>query len=251
MIPIRDTVPARSPPLAVWMLIILNGLIFLLEATLPPAELQRLVELFGVVPARYTHPEWAASVGFPLGDYWPFLTSMFLHGSLLHLVGNMWSLWIFGDNVEERMGPIRFLCFYLLCGLAGAVVHLWTNPDSALPTVGASGAIAGVLGAYFFLFPTARIVVMFPFLFLPFFFELPAVTYLAVWAISQAFSGTLSLAAGAMGGIAFWAHVGGFVAGIALHFLFVKRDAAYRRPSRDEYGAEGAWLPPDYWRRHS
>jgi membrane associated rhomboid family serine protease len=207
VIPIRDTVPTRNPPVAVWVLIVLNSLVFLLEATLPPPELQRLAELFGIVPARYTHPEWAAWSGLPVGDYWPFLTSMFLHGSLLHLVGNMWTLWIFGDNVEDRMGPFRFVAFYLLCGVAGSLVHIWTNPGSTLPTVGASGAIAGVLGAYFFLFPTARVVILFPVLFLPFFFELPAVTYLAWWAISQALGGTLSLAAGAVGGIAFWAHV--------------------------------------------
>jgi rhomboid family protein len=249
LIPIRDTIPSRTPAVAVWVLIILNSLVFLLEATLSPPELEQLAYLFGIVPARFTHPEWAAWVGLPLGDYWPFLTSMFLHGSLVHLVGNMWTLWIFGDNVEERMGSIRFVCFYLLCGLAGGIVHVWTNPHSTLPTVGASGAIAGVLGAYFFLFPTARVVVMFPILFLPFFFELPAVTYLAFWALSQAFGGTLSLAAGAVGGIAFWAHVGGFVAGIVLHFLFVKRGAAYRRPSRDEYGADAAWLPASHWRR--
>ena len=111
--------------------------------------------MFGIVPARFTHPEWALSGGFPLHGYWPFLTSMFLHGGWLHIIGNMWTLWIFGDNVEDRMGPVRFVIFYLVCGLAAGIVHCFTNPDSTIPTVGASGAIAGVMGVYFFLFPNA------------------------------------------------------------------------------------------------
>jgi membrane associated rhomboid family serine protease len=162
----------------------------------------------------------------------------------------MWTLWIFGDNVEDRMGPVRFLIFYLLCGFAAGIVHWYTNPDSTIPTVGASGAIAGVLGAYFFLFPASRVVVLFPILFIPFFFELPAVTYLAFWALSQVFSGTLALAdPREVGGVAWWAHVGGFISGLVLHFFFVRRGRAYRTPSRDEYGMEGAWLSDRQWRK--
>ncbi len=130
---------------------------FLLEISLPEQGLERLFYLFGIVPARYTHPEWAAYVGFPVDDYWPFLTSMFLHGGWLHILANMWTLWIFGNNVEDRMGPGRFLLFYLTCGIAAGVVHLMTNPTSTVPTVGASGAIAGVMGAYFVLFPHAQV----------------------------------------------------------------------------------------------
>jgi membrane associated rhomboid family serine protease len=251
MIPIRDTIPARNPPIATWTLIVVNAVMFLLELTMAPPELDYFARLFGIVPARYMHAEWAAAVGLSPSTYWPFLTSMFLHGSGLHLLGNMWTLWIFGDNVEDRMGPGRFVAFYLLCGLIAGIVHVVTNPDSTLPTLGASGAIAGVMGAYFLLFPHSRVVVLLPVLFLPLFFELPAVTYLAFWALSQVFSGTLSLAApGGTGGIAWWAHVGGFAAGVILQFFFVKRGRDYRPLARDEYGVDAAWVPADQWRRH-
>jgi membrane associated rhomboid family serine protease len=249
MLPIRDTIPGRNPPVAVWLLILANSLVFLFELRMPAPILERFFFMFGIVPARYTHPDWALWGGLPVDDYWPFLTSMFLHGGWMHIIGNMWTLWIFGDNVEDRMGSVRFVVFYLLCGLAAGLVHWLTNPNSTMPTVGASGAIAGVMGAYFFLFPTSRVIVLVPVLFIPFLFELPAVTYLAFWALSQVFSGTLSLIGSAsVGGVAWWAHVGGFLAGIALHFVFVRRRPAYRSPARDEYGIENAWVPARYWR---
>jgi len=191
------------------------------------------------VPARYSDPEWARAVGLPLHSVWPLLTSMFLHGGWLHLIGNMWTLWIFGDNVEERMGRARFLGFYLLCGLIAGLTQWLTNPGSTLPTVGASGAIAGVLGAYFVLYPHARIIVLLPILFVPFFFELHAVVYLAFWFLSQVYAGTIgSLAPEPVEGVAWWAHVGGFIAGAALQRLFV---LPRRKLERDEYGIEGAW----------
>jgi membrane associated rhomboid family serine protease len=231
----------------VWLIILANCLVFLFELSTPEHSLVQFFYQYGLVPARYTHPDWALWVGLPVDDYFPFLTSMFLHGGWLHIIGNMWALWIFGDNVEDRMGPIRFLFFYLLCGLAAGFVQWFTHPHSAIPTVGASGAIAGVMGAYLFMFPRARVIVLLPILFFPFFFELPAVTYLGFWALTQVFSGTLSLASPAdVGGIAWWAHVGGFGAGILLQFLFRRR--AYRHPSRDEYGIENAWAPVGYWR---
>jgi len=249
LFPIRDTIPSRNPPIATWTLILINSVVFLFELTMPEYSLKQFFYLFGIVPARYTHPEWAAWMGFPIDDYWPFFTSMFLHGSWLHIIGNMWSLWIFGDNVEDRMGPLRFAFFYLLCGLAAGVVHWYTNPDSTVPTVGASGAIAGVMGAYLFLFPYARIIVLVPILFFPFFFELPAVTFLGFWVLTQIFTGTLSLGnPGDVGGVAWWAHVGGFMSGIVLQFFFVKRKGDYRRLSRDEYETENAWVPARYWR---
>jgi membrane associated rhomboid family serine protease len=231
-----------------WLLILANSLVFLVELSMPEYSLKHFFYLFGIVPARYTHPEWATLLGLPVDNYWPFLTSMFLHGGWTHILGNMWTLWIFGDNVEDRIGPIRFLFFYLLCGLAAGVVHCLANPQSTVPSVGASGAIAGVLGAYFVLFPYARVIVLVPILFFPLFFELPALTYLGFWALIQVFSGTLSLAGPSdVGGVAWWAHVGGFAAGILLQFFFVRRGNAYRRPSRDEYEMESAWLPVRYW----
>jgi membrane associated rhomboid family serine protease len=244
MIPIRDTIPGRNPPVATWLLILANALVFLFELRLPPPALERLFYLFGVVPARFTHPEWALWVGLPIDDYWPFLTSMFLHAGWIHVIGNMWTLWIFGDNVEDRMGPVRFVVFYVLCGVAAGVVHWMSAPDSTLPTVGASGAIAGVLGAYFLLFPLARVIVLVPILFFPLFFELPAVTYLAIWAMTQVFGGTVTMSAPYdVGGVAWWAHVGGFVAGVVLHGFFVWHSRADRPPERDEYGIDNAWMP--------
>ena len=243
MIPIRDTIPSRGVPVVTWSLIAANVVVFLFELTLDPEELEGLFYLFGVVPARFTHPAWASRLGFPVDDYWPFLTSMFLHDGWLHVISNMWALWIFGDNVEERMGRLRFLLFYLLTGLAAGLVHWFTNAQSIVPTVGASGAIAGVLGAYFVLFPYARIIVLLPVFFLPFFFELPAVTYLFVWFASQVVGGALAaLGPQNVGGIAWWAHLGGFGAGMLLHRLFLlPAGRALRRRERDEYGIEGAW----------
>jgi membrane associated rhomboid family serine protease len=239
VIPIRDTVPNRYTPVVTWSIIAVNTLVFLYQLTLDPRELQELIYLFGLVPARYSHPAWARAIGFPLDDYWPFLTSMFLHGSWMHIIGNMWTLWIFGDNVEDRMGPWRFLAFYLLTGVAAGLTHYFTNLDSTLPTVGASGAIAGVLGAYFVLFPHSRIIVLLPVFFFPFFFELPAVIYLLFWFLSQMIGGTIAgLTSSDVGGIAWWAHVGGFAAGAILHRLFL---SPVRRLEPDEYGLERAW----------
>jgi membrane associated rhomboid family serine protease len=250
MLPIRDSIPRRSFPVATCTLIVVNGLIFIFELLLPESAIDQVFYWFGMVPARFTHPDWATWVGFPLDDYWPFLTSMFLHGGWLHIIANMWTLWIFGGAVEDRMGPGRFVVFYLLCGLAAGAVHVLTNADSTLPTVGASGAIAGVMGAYFFLFPGSRLIVMVPLFIFPFFFEVPALVYLLFWALGQVLSGTLSLADPEhVGGIAWWAHVGGFGAGIVLHSLFVRRRGAYRLPSRDEFELAGPWLPYRQWRQ--
>ena len=243
MIPVRDTIPHRHTPVVTWALIAVNIIVFFYELSLEPEDLERLFYLFGVVPARYTHPEWALRIGLPVDDYWPFLTCMFLHGGWGHVIGNMWTLWIFGDNVEDRMGRARFLIFYLLTGVLAGVTHWLTNGQSIVPTVGASGAIAGVLGAYFILFPRSQIVVLLPIFFFPFFFQLPAVIYLLFWFLSQVLSGTLAgLSASQVGGIAFWAHVGGFVAGVVLHRLFILPERERpRRFERDEYGIEGAW----------
>ena len=251
MIPLKDTVPRKNPPIAVWTIILINALVFIFELTLSEYQLVQLFYHFGLVPARYTHPQWAMLVGLPVDTYFPYLTSMFLHGGWLHIIANMWALWIFGDNVEDRMGPVRFTIFYLLCGFAAGVVHTLTNATSTIPTVGASGAIAGVMGAYLVLYPRARIVVLLPIFFIPWFFELPAVLYIGFWALTQFFSGALALAGPSdVGGVAWWAHAGGFTAGIFLQFFFVRPPRDYRRAARDEYGRgfETAWVPTAYWR---
>jgi len=242
MIPIRDTLPRRSTPVATYFLILVNAIVFLFELTMAPDQLEQFIQMFGLVPARALHSGVR---------YWPFLTSMFLHAGWVHIIGNMWTLWIFGAKIEDRMGPARYVIFYLLCGFIAGLVHCLTNAASTVPTLGASGAIAGVMGAYFFLFPTSRIVVLVPIFFYPLFFELPAVVYLGLWALSQLFSGTLALASGMqVGGVAWWAHVGGFTAGIVFQFFFVRRGPGYRPVPRDEYGAAAAW-PPNRYRRQS
>ena len=223
MIPIRDTIPSQKFPYAVVTLIAINVVMFIRELALPPELTEHFIYLFGLVPARYTHPAWAAQAGFPR-TYLPFLTTMFLHGGWLHIIGNMWVLWIFGDNVEDRMGPVRFLIFYVVCGLSAAVVHVVTNPGSTVPAVGASGAIAGVMAAYFALFPRARIVAMLPIFFYPLFFTVPAFLYLGFWFLTQIFSGTLAVASEReVGGIAWWAHIGGFASGILFFSFFLRR----------------------------
>jgi len=230
-------------PVVTRALILVNVVVFFFELGLSPEYLDQVFYLFGIVPARFTHPDWAASVGFPAESYLSLLTHQFLHGGWLHIISNMWTLWIFGDNVEDRMGPVRFGIFYLACGVVAAVTQVLSSPNSTVPSVGASGAIAGVLGAYFVLFPTARLVVMFPIFFFPFFFELPAVFYLGLWFLIQLFSGAFALAGPEeVGGIAWWAHIGGFMCGILLCGLFVRRPAE-RRMQPDEYGMEWAWDP--------
>jgi membrane associated rhomboid family serine protease len=225
LFPLRDTIPSRRLPVVTWGLIGLNCLVFLYQLLLPQAELLRLLHLYGVVPARFSSPGWAAQTGYPQSLALPFLTSMFLHGGFFHLLTNLWTLWIFGDNVEDRMGPARYLAFYLLCGLGAGFVHWLTNLDSTVPTIGASGAIAGVLGAYLVLYPQARVITLVPLFFWPLFFEIPAFFYLGFWFVSQLLSGASAMAAGAdgAGGIAWWAHIGGFLAGFASHRLFLER----------------------------
>jgi len=218
-------------------IILINVLVFIWELSLPPRSLQAAIYLFGMVPARLTRPEWAASIGLPPGGWSGWFTSMFLHGGFLHIAGNMWVLWIFGDNVEDRMGPFRFLTFYLACGLAAAGMHFVFNSHSEIPTVGASGAIAGVMGAYFLLYPAARVLTLIPIFFYPLFIEIPAIFFLGWWFLLQFLSGSWSHLAGAPGEpVAWWAHVGGFIAGLLLVKLFVSRRRSRPRPGPQYYG---------------
>jgi len=241
MFPLRDTIPSRRPPVMMWAIILANCFVFVVELGLPPPARERLFYWFGVVPARYLEASGQVCGDASALCLWPLLTHMFLHAGWLHIIGNMWTLWIFGDNVEDRLGSGRFLVFYLLCGLGAALVHMLTNAGSTVPTVGASGAISGVLAAYLLLYPFARVIVLVPVLFWPFFFELPALVYMGLWFWLQFFSGTLALVAPQSGGgVAWWAHIGGFGAGLVLCPLFLlgrPRPRLYR----DQYGMEGAW----------
>jgi membrane associated rhomboid family serine protease len=228
MIPLRDTIPSDRFPAVTVTLICINALIFLAEINIESGELAQVFQQWGIVPLRFTHPRLQS--GF---NYVTLLSSMFLHGGWMHVVGNMWSLWIFGDNVEDRMGRTGFLCFYLLSGLAAGVGHVLTNPYSSIPTVGASGAIAGVMGAYLLLFPHARVVTLIPIVIFLQVVHLPAVFFLGFWFLSQVLSGAISLAMFGQnsGGIAWWAHIGGFVVGV-LWALVLKQQRMPRRLRR-------------------
>lgn len=234
MFPYLDTVARRYPPVVVWSLIGANVVAFLHQTGLPPRALERFLFDFALVPSRFFGP---LSLVAP-SDWTPFLTNMFLHGGWLHLILNMWTLWIFGPAVEDRLGPGRFLAFYLICGLAAGFAHALANPTSVVPALGASGAIAGIIGSYARLFPAARLVVMVPIVFVPIFFEVRAVVFALIWFAMQAVPGVLSLGQQAdAGGIAWWAHVGGFVAGWLLAPLVRRPRGSHREFYRDE----GAW----------
>jgi membrane associated rhomboid family serine protease len=228
MIPLRDDQPRFSTPYVTYFLIGLNLVVFLFEATLTPQNFKALLYQLGMVPANITgFLTGATRIGL-MAAFLPTLTSMFLHGSWMHVIGNMWFLWIFGDNIEDHLGHFKYLLFYLLSGLGAAFAQVILNPHSIVPTVGASGAIAGVLGAYFLLYPRAKVLIWFPILFL---FYLPAWVTLGYWFAMQFVSGAATSIASysdTRGGVAFWAHVGGFVAGIILIKLIPERPRRYR-----------------------
>jgi len=222
MIPIHDTIKSRESPFITLTLILINAWAFLYELSLG-RELEAFILRYGLVPARYTlSAGWDEDLLF---RYLPFFTSMFLHGGWIHFLGNMWYLWIFGDNVEDRMGHLRYLIFYLLCGFIAGYTQYWTQPLSTVPLIGASGAIAGVLGAYLFLFPHSTVVTLVPvFLFLTA-VEIPAVLFLVLWFFMQFLNGAIAITSVSQvtGGVAWWAHIGGFLAGFFLVPVFKKR----------------------------
>jgi membrane associated rhomboid family serine protease len=225
MIPIRDTAPCNSKPFVTWGLIAICVIVFVAMQLMPVQLSYRLVNLYGMVPVRYSNPQWAVRSGMPYDGYLSFLTSLFLHGNWLHLIINMWFLWIFADSVEDRMGHLRFLIFYLLCGLLATFLQWYFDPTLAIPVVGASGAIAGVLAAYFFLYPLERVVVWVPILFLPILIHVPAIAFLGLWIIIQLHNATTSiLFEGVTVDVAWWAHLGGFIAGSVLYRLFLRKD---------------------------
>jgi membrane associated rhomboid family serine protease len=221
LIPIRATIPSKRFPFVTILLIVANALVFIFELSLGE-RLGNFIAAFGMSPAQVRID--AAQHSY----FWvvvPFFTSVFLHGGWLHLLGNMLYLWIFGDNVEDKMGHGRFALFYILCGLAGSVLQFSMNSSSTIPTIGASGAIAGVLGSYFLLFPKSKIVTLVPIFFFFTFIEIPAVLFLGFWFLMQFFYGTLALdgqTSADIGGVAWWAHVGGFASGLILVFPFRK-----------------------------
>jgi membrane associated rhomboid family serine protease len=236
MLPLRDDIPSRTFPGVTVILILVNVIAFLNELRLGE-QLEYFLLDYALVPIRYTDGDVSAHFSL-FQQAVPFFTSMFLHGGWIHLIGNMWILWIFGDNVEDRLGHGRYLGLYLLGGLAAGIVHIWTNSDSQLPTIGASGAVAAVMGSYFRFYPHARVETIIPPMFLGPIFEVPAVLFLGWWALLQFFNGSLSLASPRdAGGVAWWAHIGGFVFGMLISLL-----AARHAPARRKYEErEAAW----------
>ncbi len=229
MLPLKDTIRSRSFPVVNLLLIGANLLVFLYELSLTPSGLDRLIANYGLIPARIHWNQF--------GTLYPLVTNMFLHAGWLHILGNMWFLFIFGDNVEDRMGPMRYLLFYFLGGIAASTMQVVVDPSSQIPAIGASGAIAAVLGAYFVYFPRARVITLVFIFILPWIIEIPALIYLGIWFALQFFPGVLSLATSAgtaAGGVAWWAHIGGFLFGLILAMPFALR----RRPSR--------WYPDEY-----
>jgi len=229
MIPLRDDQPSFSTPFINYFLIVLNVLVFIWELSvgLNTRAFQAFALEFGVVPRHTLAVLTGHSYAAPASAILPLFTSMFVHASPLHVAGNMLFLWIFGDNVEDYLGHFLYLLFYLLSGVAAAITHILLNANSRVPIIGASGAIAGVMGAYFILYPRARVLTWFPPIF---FFHVPAWLMLGYWFLLNFLSGTAvsAEATPASGGIAFWAHVGGFVAGVVMIKLFPERRHRYR-----------------------
>jgi membrane associated rhomboid family serine protease len=225
VIPIRDTIKSREYPLLNVTIILINTLAFFYQLSLGRG-LDAFILHYGLVPATFTlSAKWDID---PLTRYLPFFTSMFLHGGWIHFLSNMWYLWIFGDNVEDRLGHVRYLIFYLLCGFMAGYIQYLIYPLSTIPMIGASGAIAGILGAYLALFPRSTVVTLVPiFIFLTL-VEIPAVIFLVLWFFMQFLNGAIAitLVSQVTGGIAWWAHIGGFLTGFFLVHIFKKRQTS-------------------------
>src|SRR5690348_3318253 len=247
MLPLKDDTPRFSVPWVTYALILLNSLAFLFELQLRPDQQCQLDAIFGVVPAVWSRWLQGAHIATVMGGRYcmvrvaasaqsaiiPLFTSMFLHASWLHLIDNMWFLWIFGDNIEDQLGHGLYIAFYFIGGIAAGLLQILFSWGSGVPSIGASGAIAGVLGAYFVLFPSARVLTLVPFIFISLIW-LPAWLMLGYWFLVQFLSGAATAitysqqTGGAQGGVAFWAHVGGFLAGVLLIKVLPKRPRRYR-----------------------
>ena len=221
MFPLYDTVRSRRFPFITVLLILANVLAFLYETQMDPSMLEGFIFTWGFIPIHF----WSD----PASSWANIFTAMFLHGGWFHIINNMWVLFIFGDNVEARMGSIRYLLFYLLSGAAAGLLQAYVLPSSDIPMIGASGAIAGVLGAYLILFPRSRIASLVPILFIFTIIEIPAVVFLLFWFLSQIYSGLFAIQGGGGSGIAWWAHIGGFIFGVIMvSFFAFKRRTVYR-----------------------
>ncbi|HTY64989.1 MAG TPA: rhomboid family intramembrane serine protease [Acidobacteriota bacterium] len=236
MFPLRDDNPVSITPVVTWALILVNVAVFVYQLSLTPRDAQLFAFQFGAIPAVVLGTKGLPAQYVVIPPLISVFTSMFLHGGFLHLVGNMWFLWIFGNNIEDAMGHVRFLVFYLVCGILASASHIASDPASGIPSIGASGAIAGVMGAYIMLYPRARVWTL---IFLGFFVRmiyLPAGVILGFWILLQFINGSMTAGNPNMGGVAFWAHIGGFIAGVLLVGLFKKRGVRFFNPPH--YSAE-------------
>ncbi len=242
MFPLKDTIPSSRKPIMTFSLITANIAVFIYQlilsrqAVVVGREMWNAMDVFvyqfAMIPARFTDGEFSSSVIQTLGwAPFPLLTvgtSVFMHGSWMHILSNMWALWIFGDNVEDEMGPWKFLIFYLLCGIAANIVQFASSPFSQIPVLGASGSIAGIMGAYMVLFPRSRIITLLILFIFPYFLAIPAPLYLGFWFALQFLGGaTTVLARGMQGGVAYWAHIGGFLFGLLSFQGFIRRIRYY------------------------
>jgi membrane associated rhomboid family serine protease len=240
MIPLHDNIPSRRTPVVNYALIGVTSVAFFLQLTQDPKE-PNYVETYGMIPARVTHPDQEVIVKdvaiTPDGEtktidrpaapsavapWLTLLTCVFLHGGWMHFLGNMWFLHIFGDNVEDCFGHVQYLLFYLGCGVAASAMHLATGPNSPVPTIGASGAIAGVMGAYFLLYPRAMVLTLIPLFVIFYTAVIPAYIFLGVWFVIQLLQGFVTISGTVAAGVAWWAHIGGFVAGLGAVWLLNK-----------------------------
>jgi membrane associated rhomboid family serine protease len=222
MFPLRDDIQSESFPIVTIFIIILNSFMWMYEISLGP-RLENFLWQYGLVPLHVVAYDHFRG-GFIGNALIPMFTSIFMHGGWMHIIGNMWFLWIFGDNIEGRLGHFKFFLFYLLCGIGASVIHVISNPESRIPTIGASGAISGVLGAYLISFPHARVLTLFIIVIIIRIIEIPAFAFLIFWFVFQFLSSAsqASMQQDA-GGVAYWAHMGGFVVGIVLLLLFPKK----------------------------
>jgi membrane associated rhomboid family serine protease len=228
LIPLHDTIPSRSFPVVNWILIITNVTIFLIVVFMMNNQQAELMIFdYGLIPDKIRLRDIESLHELRITVFRPFFTNMFLHGGWGHLISNMWILFIFGDNVEDRMGKVRYFVFYILCGLIASFTHFILHRHSPVPAIGASGAISGVMAAYMIMFPKSTIVSLVPIIIIPLFLPIPAIIFIGIWFLGQLLSGTTSLMlSDSATGIAFWAHIGGFIGGLLVYRFF---DSSRRR----------------------
>jgi membrane associated rhomboid family serine protease len=215
MIPLKDMTPRQSVPFATLLLIAINVFVFIHQIALPPAAMDAFIKTYGLIPAKISLA--LAGQHYTMEQaLFPLFTCMFLHGGILHILGNMWFLWIFGGNVEDRFGSLPYLAFYLVCGIGSGISQVLFSWGSHIPSIGASGAISGVLGAYIVFFPQSRILTLVPLFIIFFLWRIPAIIFIGLWFAMQFLSGVSSLGQANVGGVAWWAHVGGFLLGMLI-----------------------------------